>query len=113
MEGKRHPHALRLSPREIAELEANDVEKDRAWKKYMTEEDHPEIPDDALFSCGAGKNSFHVDPYGNVQVCLMVKNFKHSLREQSFDQIYFERFQEILSINQTKRTRLEKTTKLH
>jgi len=98
MEGKRHPHELRLSPQEIVKLEANDDEKDRAWKKYMTEEEHPQIPGDTLFSCGAGKNSFHVDPYGNVQVCLMVKNFKHSLREQSFEEIYFERFPDLLAI---------------
>ena len=98
MEGKTHPHALRLSAEEIVALEASDVRKDRAWRRFLAEEEHPVIPDDKLFSCGAGKNSLHVDPYGNVQVCLMVKNFKHSLRERPLGEIYLETFPEILSI---------------
>ncbi len=98
MEGKQHPHALRLSAEEIVAFEAADLEKDRAWRKYLVEETQPRIASDALFSCGAGKNSLHVDPYGNVQVCLMVKNFKHSLREQSLDEIYFEEFPKILAL---------------
>ncbi len=98
MEGKTHPHALRLSAEEIVALEAADVEKDRAWRKYLTEEKLPVPKDDALFSCGAGKNSLHVDPYGNVQVCLMVKNFRHSLREKPLERIYRDDFPEILSI---------------
>ncbi len=98
MEGKVHPHALRLSPEEIVAFEASDVRKDRAWRRYLREEPLPEIASDALFSCGAGKNSLHVDPYGNVQVCLMVKNFKHSLRERSLEEIYFQEFPAILGI---------------
>jgi radical SAM protein with 4Fe4S-binding SPASM domain len=98
MEGEKRPHALRLAPEAIVALESADVEKDRAWRKYLTAEPHPPIGSDALFSCGAGKNSLHVDPYGNVQVCLMVKNFKHSLRERSLDEIYFDEFPRILAL---------------
>ena len=74
------------------------MEKDRAWREYMTEREHPPMDDGALFSCGAGKNSLHVDPYGNVQVCLMVKNFRHSLREKPLERIYREDFPAILAI---------------
>ena len=35
-----------------------------------------------------------IDPYGNVQVCLMVKNFRHSLRDRPLRDIYFEEFPE-------------------
>lgn len=98
MEGKTHTHAFRLPAEEIVEFEARDPEKDRAYRKWLGEETRPEIASDALFSCGAGKNSLHVDPYGNVQVCLMVKNFKHSLRERPLADIYHEEFPRILSI---------------
>jgi radical SAM protein with 4Fe4S-binding SPASM domain len=98
MQGGKKPHELRLAPEEIVALESADVEKDRAWRKYLTEEQHAPIESEALFSCGAGRNSLHVDPYGNVQVCLMVKNFKHSLRERSLDEIYFEEFPRILGM---------------
>lgn len=98
MEGERHPHELRLAPEEIVALEASDVEKDRAWNKYLNEEEHLAPEGDRLFSCGAGQNFLHVDPYGNVQVCLMVKNFQRSLREKPLERIYHEDFPEIISI---------------
>jgi radical SAM protein with 4Fe4S-binding SPASM domain len=98
MEGSRKPHTLRLSAEEIVAFEAKDVEKDRAWRKYLAEESPQELDPRALFSCGAGKNSLHIDPYGNVQVCLMVKNFKHSLRERDLAEIYFEEFPKILAL---------------
>jgi len=98
MEGRTHTHAFRLSPEEIVAFEARDPEKDRAYRHWLADEAHPEIPSEALFSCGAGKNSLHVDPYGNVQVCLMVKNFKHSLRERPLAEIYREEFPRILSL---------------
>jgi radical SAM protein with 4Fe4S-binding SPASM domain len=98
MEGGRKPHTLRLSAEEIVAFEARDIEKDRAWRKYLGEEAQLEMDPSALFSCGAGKNSLHIDPYGNVQVCLMVKNFKHSLRERDLAEIYFEEFPKILSL---------------
>lgn len=100
MEGDRRTHSLRLSVDEVVALEAADVEKDRAWSSYM--ESAPPVPkDDRLFSCGAGKNSFHIDPYGNVQVCLMVKNFPRNLRERSLREIYYQDFPEILAIKRS------------
>ncbi len=98
MEGDRAPHALRLSAQEIVALEARDVEKDRAWRRYLGEQAPPPPPSKALFACGAGKNSLHVDPYGNVQVCLMVKNFRHSLRERPLREIYEREFPRILAL---------------
>ncbi len=98
MEGDRRPHALRLAPEEIVALEAADPEKDRAWRRHLTEDDAPALDPNALFSCGAGRNSLHVDPYGNVQVCLMVKNFRHSLREQPLEEIYRREFPKILAL---------------
>ena len=98
MEGDRSPHELRLSPEEIVRFEAADHEKDRAWRNYLGDESLPVPASNKLFSCGAGKNSLHVDPYGNVQVCLMVKNFKHSLREKPLQDIYLQDFPEILAI---------------
>jgi radical SAM protein with 4Fe4S-binding SPASM domain len=98
MQGGRKPHDLRLSAEAIVAFEAKDVEKDRAWRKYLAEESQPELDPTALFSCGAGKNSLHIDPYGNVQVCLMVKNFKHSLRERDLAEIYFGEFPKILAL---------------
>lgn len=98
MEGSTRPHALRLDAEEIVALEAADPEKDRAWAKHLEGEAARTPEDRRLFTCGAGKNSLHVDPYGNVQVCLMVKNFRNDLREQSLADIFVHEFPKILAI---------------
>ena len=98
MDGRRDPHALRLSADQIVALEGADPEKDRAWRTYLGEEAQRDLPNQKLFTCGAGKNSLHVDPYGNVQVCLMVKNFPLSLREKKLRDIYIEDFPQILAL---------------
>jgi MoaA/NifB/PqqE/SkfB family radical SAM enzyme len=98
MTGEKHPHALRLTPERILALESGDAEKDRAWRRYLGEDAPPQPASNALFACGAGRNSLHVDPYGNVQVCLMVRNFRHSLREKKLRDIYRDDFPAILAL---------------
>ncbi|MEM7411659.1 MAG: radical SAM protein [Myxococcota bacterium] len=98
MRGEKHPHALRLSPEQIVALEQGDAEKDRAWSQYLGEQRENPPEGQKLFTCGAGKNSLHVDPTGNVQVCLMVKNFRHSLRERPLREIYEQEFPKIRAI---------------
>jgi radical SAM protein with 4Fe4S-binding SPASM domain len=41
---------------------------------------------DTLYPCGAGKTHFHIDPYGSLQPCLMVKdpNLEYNLIGGSF-----------------------------
>lgn len=98
MEGDARTHDLRLDADEIVALEARDPEKDRAWAAHLAGESARAPEDRKLFTCGAGKNSLHVDPYGNVQVCLMVKNFRHDLRERPLAEIYEHEFPKILAI---------------
>ena len=98
MRGEKHPHELRLTPEKIVALERMDAEKDRAWGEYLGEQQANPPESQKLFTCGAGKNSLHVDPTGNVQVCLMVKNFRHNLREQPLEEIYEREFPKILAI---------------
>jgi len=31
---------------------------------------------DKLYRCGAGLTHFHIDPYGNLQPCIMISNLK-------------------------------------
>ena len=45
------------------------------------EDNHP-----YLYSCGAGVNHFHIDPYGNLGVCIIARQQQYNLRAGSFKQ---------------------------
>ena len=43
---------------------------------------------DRLLACGAGRDSFFLDPEGNIYPCLTLNRQMGNLREQSFDEIW-------------------------
>lgn len=45
-----------------------------------------------LFSCGAGSRTFHIDPYGKMTMCLLLREPAFNLREMSFGRIWNEMF---------------------
>lgn len=78
LNGNSEPIRLRLNPREAVQIEFSSDDRARRWRDYFYRmQGLPET--DALYNCGAGMMSFHVDPYGNLQPCLMVDDLKYSL----------------------------------
>ncbi|MFB0564682.1 MAG: radical SAM protein [Candidatus Aminicenantaceae bacterium] len=77
LNGSREPCRLRLSPEEIIDIEYADDTMREQWRGYF--QDEYEIPDpENLYRCGAGVDSFCINPYGELQLCP-------ELREPSFD----------------------------
>lgn len=81
--GDRAPLALRVPAHEAVEKELADPKMVRKWKAY-----HDRVSglpsSDQLYQCGAGVASFHIDPYGMLQPCLMTRNIQYNLLAGSF-----------------------------
>lgn len=43
-------------------------------------------PSPAVYTCGAGRNTFTVDPYGRLQMCQLSRKSFHDLRRGSFEE---------------------------
>ena len=81
--GDKTPLELRVSPREAIEIELADKGKIDRWKSFFERFDgRPNSR--ALYQCGAGLTHFHIDPYGNLQPCLMATGYKHNLLDGGF-----------------------------
>jgi len=50
----------------------------------LFERDAPHASSDQLYSCGAGRVTFNVDPYGSLQLCQLSRRPFFDLREDSF-----------------------------
>jgi len=83
LDGTKDPCSLRISPEEIVELDVVDKKRAREWQR-LCNEDRGVIKADRLYTCGAGINMFHVDPYGRLSVCEMSRFHSYNLRYGSF-----------------------------
>jgi len=79
----RSPLSQRLRPEEVVVLDMIDEERRDAWKDLCMRAE--EIKgSELLYDCGAGANSFHIDPYGNLYICIMARKEGYNLRKGSF-----------------------------
>jgi radical SAM protein with 4Fe4S-binding SPASM domain len=82
-DGDMFPVSLRVSPADAVEKEFSDSERLHRWEEYF-ERVRGQLPSDKLYDCGAGVTGFHIDPYGNLQPCLMTTKIKYDLSKGSF-----------------------------
>jgi len=81
--GDKAPIEMRIHPSEAVEKEFSDEDRSRQWKDYFERVKGISVADN-LYNCGAGLNSFHIDPYGRLQPCLMVSNLQYNLLTGGF-----------------------------
>lgn len=91
VDGRKSPASLRLSPEEALELDLSDKKRVNEWEAFCHEFIGPSSPSEYLYQCGAGIDSFHIDAYGRLSPCLMVRNATYDLGKGSFKE-GFDRF---------------------
>jgi len=84
IDGGRNPAKLRLSPREVVQLDSDDEERRTELVELWERSGNVTMNSEFLFTCGAGVNSFHIDPYGFLHMCGLVRNPGYDLINGSF-----------------------------
>jgi radical SAM protein with 4Fe4S-binding SPASM domain len=84
LDGAKEPLAYRLPVDEIVALERADQVRADAWRDSFATRIGQRRGDDELYACGAGREGFHVDPYGFLSMCLMSRESCYDLRRGSF-----------------------------
>jgi len=80
------PLEVRLLPEEIVELDVRDEKRMKEWGLFASQHVRPgpQPPHDGkVYQCGGGINSFAVDPYGGMSICVLSQNDKFDLRAGS------------------------------
>jgi radical SAM protein with 4Fe4S-binding SPASM domain len=83
LDGSKTPCDFRLSPEEVVELDLQDEQRSREWREFCGRFIAP-VSSEYLFTCGAGISAFHVDPYGHMSACEMVRFQSYNLRRGRF-----------------------------
>jgi radical SAM protein with 4Fe4S-binding SPASM domain len=89
------PLAVRLAPHEIVELDLEDPSRVAEWRRF-TKEFEPPVPVETdgemppLYDCGGGLNSFAVDPYGDLSICVLSHVDRYNVRDGSMSEGWAE-----------------------
>ena len=83
LDGNRAPTAYRVSPEEVAEKNLIASRLISEWRSLAAR--LKQVPlSDVLFDCSAGTNNFHIDPWGGLKPCLMVRDVCYDLLSGTF-----------------------------
>jgi len=87
MDCSQSPLNVRLTPAELVGLDLRYSERASEWKhfaeRFIKPENETEYPTN-LYVCGAGNNSFAIDPYGKLRLCVLSSTDSYDLRKGSF-----------------------------
>lgn len=81
------PLEVRLTPEESVALDLADPKRSDEWVKFA---DHVRgaleatPPAGTAYQCGGGVNSFAVDPYGGMSICVLSEAHKYNIRVGNF-----------------------------
>jgi radical SAM protein with 4Fe4S-binding SPASM domain len=80
------PLAVRLTPVEAVELDLRDAFRVEAWRAFASRQVPAPPPGEAapVYDCGGGVNSWAIDPYGNLTICVLSHVDNFNLREYTF-----------------------------
>lgn len=102
------PLAVRLTPQECVEFDLQDEAVTAEWKRFANNALGPvHVPEesDQLYHCGGGIDSFAIDPYGRMSICVLSQQDLYDLRTGSF-RAGWEQF--LRRVREKKITRLTK-----
>jgi radical SAM protein with 4Fe4S-binding SPASM domain len=81
------PLAVRLAPHEVVELDLEDPLKIAEWRRLAIHHAPPPVVDGEpleLYDCGGGVNSWSIDPYGDLSICVLSHVDRYNVVKGSF-----------------------------
>jgi radical SAM protein with 4Fe4S-binding SPASM domain len=88
-DGSQGPLDVRLTPAEVVEFDLQDPVRITEWNEFCDKfNGHDLCPEqaDMLWKCGGGQNSFAIDPYGRLRMCILSFSDDYDLRRGSFQE---------------------------
>lgn len=90
--GSSKPYDVAISPEEVVAFDVNDEKRLESWQEFCEKFLGPPRDPKALYTCGAGLSSFHVDPYGKMSFCVLSREPEYDLRTEPFKVGWYDVF---------------------
>jgi radical SAM protein with 4Fe4S-binding SPASM domain len=99
------PCQTRMSPEDVVALDLADPALAEAWREEFLPENLGPMASDHLYLCGAGVSNFVIDPYGELEMCLISRHYGHNLREKGFREGFYDYFSKLRDLKRERPTR--------
>ena len=87
LDGDPAPLQYRVSPKEAVGKEFSSRDRARLYHDFFYRMNRQK-PSSELYQCGAGRNMFHINPFGWIRPCLMVSGASQDLLNSSFSKVW-------------------------
>jgi len=80
------PLAVRLTPEDIVALDLDEPRRVAEWRRLAALTPPKELTEGEaklLYDCGGGVNSFAIDPYGDLSICVLSHFDRYNVRDGS------------------------------
>jgi radical SAM protein with 4Fe4S-binding SPASM domain len=101
VDGAPGPAAVRLRPDQILALEQRDAKRVAAFRLEFGKASRAR-PRADLITCGAYLHAFHIDPYGQMAPCMLLREPAYDLRTGSFCEGWNKHFPALRERTRTK-----------
>lgn len=81
------PLAVRITPEEAVAIDLSDPRRADEWVRfaaYVRDAVQASPPPDTVYQCGGGINTFSIDPYGRMSICVLSEAHKADIRGGRF-----------------------------
>ena len=90
VDGERDVTQLRISPAEVVELDLTDPRRKQEFRRLYDRSAGNRANSGLLYKCGAGLNSVHIDPLGQLSLCTTSRTPSYDLRTGSLAEAWSE-----------------------
>lgn len=97
LDGDHSPGNFRITPEEIIALDLADEKRIKDFHAFFDKFRGAPPDPEYLYQCGAGRRTFHIDPYGQLSTCLMVRYPSYEVLKGSFYEGWHDFIPEVLS----------------
>ena len=85
LDGDRSPTKYRLTPEQVVAHDIGDPDRTRSWRDFCQKYQGP-VEGDGMYRCGGGLLSFHVNPFGELNLCGMARDPAYDILAGSFEE---------------------------
>ena len=83
-DSSRAPLSYRVDPRVVIEIEQQDEVRCSEMNQFVQRYAGVQVDSSRLYTCGAGRYSFHIDAYGRMSPCIASRARSYDLRAGTF-----------------------------